>query len=165
VTNPDPYSQDPYQQQPYQQQPQYPQQPYQQPPYPVSGAPQPYPVSGAPQPYSPGPYGHVPTSGYEVDPMTGMPLSDKSKMAAGLLQLIPGFCVALGGIGRIYMGNVGLGVAQLALGAVGWFCVFCLWWLVIPPFLILAPWLWSIVDGIIILAGRPVDAHGRLLRP
>lgn len=177
MTNPDPY-QDPYQQQP----PQYPQYPQQQPQqpyqYPVSGAPQQYPpvsgvpqsyppVSGVPQPYPPQPQGYgygAPAGGYEVDPVTGLQFSDKSKLAAGLLQLIPGFCVAFGGIGRIYMGHTAIGIAQLVLGLVGWVCVFCLWWLVLPPFLILAPWLWSIVDGIIILAGKPLDAQGRPLR-
>jgi TM2 domain-containing membrane protein YozV len=132
----------------------------------VSGAPQPgYPVSGAPQPYPPSPYGgYGPAGGYQYDPQTGLPLSDKSKLAAGLLQLIPGFCLALGGVGRIYMGNVGLGVAQLVTGVVSWIIAICLGVFILPAFVIIIPWLWSIVDGIMILAGNPVDQHGRPLR-
>jgi hypothetical protein len=118
-------------------------------------------VSGGAQGY--GGYG-APVGGYQYDPATGLPLSDKSKLAAGLLQLIPGFCLALGGVGRIYMGHIGIGVAQLVLGVVSWIVLICLGWLILPAFLILAPWLWSIVDGIIILAGNPLDAQGRPLR-
>ena len=170
VTYPDPYSQDPYQQQPYQQQPQpYQQQPPYQQPQPGYQQPQPgYPVSGAPQSYPPAPYGYAgygaPAGGYQVDPATGMPLSDKSKLAAGLLQLIPGFCLAQGGIGRIYMGDIGIGIGQLVLGVVSWIVAICFGILILPAFMLLIPWIWSIVDGIVILAGRPVDEHGRLLR-
>jgi hypothetical protein len=48
---------------------------------------------------------------YGRHPLTGEPLSDKSKTIAGLLQLIG--IVGILGIGRIYMGQTGLGVAQL----------------------------------------------------
>ena len=123
-------------------------------------------MSGAPQSYPPagyGGYGATPGA-YGYDPATGLPLSDKSKLVAGLLQLIPGFCLALGGIGRIYMGDIGIGIAQLVLGVACWVIAICGAILILPAFMLLIPWIWSIVDGIVILAGRPVDEHGRLLR-
>lgn len=144
---------------------------------PVSGA----PTSGGYDPYAqqqaaygqPG-YGQpgygVPVLGMAnagYDPVTGQPYSDKSKLAAGLLQLLPGLFLALGGIGRLYAGNTAIGVTQLILSVVvGWsafwcgFFVFGLTWLVS-----LGLWIWFVVDGIILLAGRPVDGQGRPLRP
>src|SRR6187399_501655 len=56
---------------------------------------------GYPPPY-PGQFG--------VDPW-GRPLSDKSKMVAGLLQIFLGTF----GIGRFYLGYNGIAVAQLAV--------------------------------------------------
>jgi TM2 domain-containing membrane protein YozV len=76
---------------------------------------------------------------------TGAPYSDKSKVAAGLLQIF------LGGVGagRFYTGHAGIAVAQLivtlvtfGLGAV-----------------------WGVVDGIVMLASRSTDSRGRPLRP
>ncbi len=116
--------------QPYEQP--YQQQPYQQPPY--------------GQPYGqqpPSPYGFNPAAPYGVDPVSGMPYSDKTKLVAGLLQVILPL-----GIGRMYMGQTGLGVAQLlvtiftcGLGAI-----------------------WPFIDGIMILAGNPRDGHGRPMK-
>ncbi|MCB9932490.1 MAG: TM2 domain-containing protein [Planctomycetes bacterium] len=82
---------------------------------------------------------------------SGLPYSDKQKQTAAILQLI-GF-VGVGGIGRMYAGQVGLGVAQLL---VGWAtCGLGLWW--------------SIIDGFMMLSdnntGTYVDADGRPLRP
>ena len=89
------------------------------------------------------PYGYGPGAPYGVDPKTGIPFSDKSKLIAGLLQILLPL-----GIGRMYMGQTGLGVAQLAvtlvtcgLGA-----------------------LWPFIDGIIILVGDQRDTDGRPLR-
>ena len=48
-----------------------------------------------------------PAAPYGRHPLTGEPLSDKSKIVAGLLQLIGLF--GLVGIGRIYLGYAGLG--------------------------------------------------------
>jgi TM2 domain-containing membrane protein YozV len=87
----------------------------------------------------------VPTgSPYGVDPVTGEPLSDKTKLVAGLLQiLLGGF-----GAGRFYTGHTGLAVGQIA-----------------------ATWLtcglggiWPLVDGIMILVNGGTDAQGRKLR-
>src|SRR3954471_23864211 len=56
--------------------------------------------------------GMAPHAPYGLDPITGMPFSDKSKIVAGLLQIFLGYF----GVGRFYTGHIGLGVAQLLLG-------------------------------------------------
>lgn len=81
---------------------------------------------------------------YGVDPATGLPLSDKTKLVAGLLQIfLGGF-----GAGRWYTGHTGLAIGQIAatwltcgLGAI-----------------------WPLVDGILILVNGGTDAQGRKLR-
>ena len=78
---------------------------------------------------------------YGVDPITGMPFSDKSKMIAGLLQIFLGSF----GVGRFYTGHIGLAVAQLFLG-----------WLTCG--------IWPLIDGIMMLMGKVPDAQGRPLR-
>jgi hypothetical protein len=81
-----------------------------------------------------------PTAPYGYDPITGLPLSEKSKIAAGLLQIFLGNL----GVGRFYTGHVGIGVAQLlTCGGCG---------------------IWSLVDGIIFLVNGGTDADGRQLR-
>ena len=55
-----------------------------------------------------------PTAPYGRDQLTGQPLSDKSKVIAGLLQLIGVF--GLVGFGRIYLGQTGYGIIQLVVG-------------------------------------------------
>ena len=71
----------------------------------------------------------------------GRPYSEKSKVVAGLLQLFLGFF----GVGRFYMGSVGIGLGQLfTCGGLGW---------------------WAFIDAIVILAGDPKDENGRPLRP
>jgi hypothetical protein len=105
-----------------------------------------------------------PVGQYGYDPVTGQPYSDKSKTTAGLLQLLPGLILGLGGIGRLYAGNVGLGVAQIAATVVGWVSFWCGFVLVIPFFIFGAIWLWFVVDGIVMLAGQPADGQGRPLR-
>ena len=119
------------------------------------------------QPYgSPGPYGGMPQPAfaYGIDPLTGQMVSDKSKVVAGLLQLLPGGLFTIGGIGRLYAGNVGLGVAQLVATFVGWVSFFCGFLLVLPFFITFACWAWFVIDGIVMLAGRPLDGQGRPLR-
>ncbi|MFF3845095.1 TM2 domain-containing protein [Streptomyces sp. NPDC002328] len=140
-------------------QPQYPQQPPQQQPgygYP-QGGPYGYPQQGQQPPgYPPpgGPYagqgaypppgGAYPTGDpnapYGYDPY-GRPYSDKSKIVAGILQLFLGTF----GVGRFYIGHVGLGLAQLfTCGGLG---------------------IWALVDGIILLTSNDkTDAQGRILR-
>ena len=85
-----------------------------------------------------------PGAPYGIHPRTGLPYSDKSKLVAGLLQILLPL-----GIGRMYMGQTGLGVAQLVvtlvtcgIGAI-----------------------WPFIDGIVILVSDdPKDADGRVLR-
>ncbi|MGB6163449.1 MAG: DUF1707 domain-containing protein [Pseudonocardiaceae bacterium] len=93
------------------------------------------------QPQSAGfPAGAVRSSslyGYDFD----RPLSDKSKLAAGLLQILLPF-----GAGRFYTGHFGMAVAQLCLSLI---------WVGI---------IWSVVDGIQILAQGGIDGQGRQLR-
>jgi TM2 domain-containing membrane protein YozV len=99
------------------------------------------------------------------DPLTGQPYSDKSKLVAGLLQLLPGLLV-IGGIGRLYAGNIALGVTQLILSVlIGWGAFVCGFLLLFPWLVSIGLWLWFVIDGIMMLAGRPVDGQGRPLRP
>ncbi|WP_067829469.1 TM2 domain-containing protein [Nocardia inohanensis] len=133
------------QQQPYDQsQPHF----EQQQPY---GAPQ--PQYGQPQ-YGQQPYGvpgYGPSVPYGADPeapfgrnVYGVPFSDKSKLTAGLLQiLLGGF-----GVGRFYLGYTTIGVLQLVVtiltcgvGAV-----------------------WGLIDGILILVDKVPDPLGRPLK-
>jgi hypothetical protein len=91
-------------------------------------------------------------------------VSDKSKLTAGLLQLMLGFFLGLGGVGRLYAGNTPIGVTQVVLSVIGWFSL-CLGAALIFPLLIFAGlWIWFVIDGIIMLAGNPVDGQGRPLR-
>ena len=85
-----------------------------------------------------------PHAPFGVDPMTGMPFSDKSKMVAGLLQIFLGWC----GAGRFYTGHMGLAIAQIAVT-----------WLTCGVGAI-----WPLIDGIMMLTGKVPDAQGRPLR-
>jgi TM2 domain-containing membrane protein YozV len=82
----------------------------------------------------------TPQAPYGVDPQ-GRPYSDKSKIVAGVLQLFLGTF----GVGRFYIGNVGLGLAQLfTCGGFG---------------------IWALIDGIILLtSNNTTDGNGRVLR-
>jgi TM2 domain-containing membrane protein YozV len=145
TTPPLPPGQDPYQQPP----PEYPQAPY-----PVSGGSQPYsPYPGYQPGYPPGP------AGYDM-----YAYSDKSKVAAGLLQLLPGAFLGLGGIGRLYAGYTSLGIVQIVVSVFGWICFWCGFFFIVPFFVFFGTWLWAVIDGIVLLAGRPVDGQGRPLR-
>ena len=112
--------------------------------------------AGLPPPSWPGPAPHPGTAGYPVpygdydpqapygrDPVSGFPYSDRSKVVAGLLQLFLPI-----GIGRLYAGHTGIGIAQLLLTLFFGIGV-----------------IWAFIDGIVILAGRPTDGNGRPLRP
>lgn len=116
-------------------------------------APQPppgYPPPGYPPPYPPypPPGGYPdPLAPYGRHPVTGAPLSDKSKLIAGLLQLIGLF--GLVGIGRIYLGRTGFGVLQLVVGLVT---------------LGAGAAIWGVIDAVLILTGHVTDAQGRPLR-
>ncbi|PID98439.1 MAG: hypothetical protein CSA83_01270 [Actinomycetales bacterium] len=100
--------------------------------------------SGA-RPFSP--YGQpaaqpvYPTAGiYGIDPRTGLPFSDRSRVIAGILQLFVGGL----GAGRWYTGHYGIALAQLlTCGGCG---------------------IWALIDGIIMLTGEVRDAEGLPLR-
>jgi TM2 domain-containing membrane protein YozV len=132
--------------------------PNQPPPPPYSGQPTPPPYEqAAPPPYgqpTPPPYGQAapppqagyaynPAAPYGVHPITGVPFSDKSKLVAGLLQIL----IPLG-IGRFYIGDTKTGV----------------WQLVVTILTCGIGGLWPFIDGIVILATDSTDAQGRPLR-
>ncbi|MGW1871109.1 TM2 domain-containing protein [Streptomyces mauvecolor] len=81
-----------------------------------------------------------PAAPFGYDPQ-GRPYSDKSKIVAGILQLFLGTL----GIGRFYVGSVGVGIAQLlTCGGLGF---------------------WALIDGIIYLVSNDrTDKEGRVLR-
>ncbi|NYG57567.1 hypothetical protein BJ980_000490 [Nocardioides daedukensis] len=91
-----------------------------------------YGFPGAPDPQAP----------YGRHPQTGEPYGEKSKLLAGLLQLIIGTL----GIGRFYTGHTTIAIFQLlTCGGCG---------------------VWALIDGIMILVQDDQrDADGRLLRP
>ena len=106
---------------------------------PPPGAPAGY--GAAPQPYpSPGHHLAAPGAPYGIDPVSGLPFSDKQKLPAGLLQFL------LPGLGRIYAGHTGIGIAQLVTA---FFCV---------------GGIWAIIDAVMILSGKVPDGQGRPLR-
>jgi TM2 domain-containing membrane protein YozV len=127
---------------------------------PVSAQPAPPPVPAAPT----SGYGFTVPVGPAPAPIVAQPLSDKSKTVAGLLQLLPGLVLGLNGLGRLYAGQVGLGVVQLVATAIGWISFWCGFLLLFPFAVFVGVWLWAVIDGIVLLAGRPVDGQGRLLR-
>ena len=95
--------------------------------------------------------------------MTGLPFSEKSKIAAGLLQLLLPLA-GIPGVGRLYTGHIGIGLTQLIGYFVAWAFFWLTFWLIIGfVFLpvVFGLWLWSIVDGIVILASAsPRDGRG-----
>lgn len=96
---------------------------------------------------APGAYYYDPAAPFGRHPLTGEPLSDKSKVVAGLLQLLG--LVGVLGIGRIYLGYTGLGIAQLIVGLVT--CG-------------LGAVIWGIVDAVLILTDKVRDPQERPLR-
>ncbi len=88
-----------------------------------------------------------PTAPYGRDQLTGQPLSDKSKVIAGLLQLIGVF--GLVGFGRIYLGQTGYGIIQLVVGILT--CG-------------IGAVIWGIIDAVLIFSGSVTDKVGRPLR-
>ncbi|MGV7904022.1 TM2 domain-containing protein, partial [Mycobacterium kansasii] len=90
------------------------------------------------------------------DPQTGEPYSDKSKLAAGLLQIFLGGW----GIGRFYLGSTSIAVTQLVLTVIGIVTSIILIGFVI----LIGVGIWALVDGIMILTGSVRDPQGRPLR-
>ena len=121
--------------------------PQEQPPQGPPQGPPPGPPQGAPQyggqPYGGPQYGYAgvdPAAPFGRNPLTGEPLSDKSKLTAGLLELfLGGF-----GAGRWYLGDTGLALGQLfTCGGLG---------------------IWALIDAIMMLTGNVRDKYGRPLR-
>jgi TM2 domain-containing membrane protein YozV len=93
---------------------------------------------------APGAYGVSAAAPYGLHPGTGIPYSDKSKIVAGLLNILLPF-----GIGRFYIGDTKTGVLQLVVTVVT--CGIGS--------------LWSLIDGILILVNDNTrDANGYVLR-
>ncbi|MGH3632733.1 TM2 domain-containing protein [Mycobacterium sp.] len=97
-------------------------------------------------PYPPSTFAD-PAAPYGRHALTGEPLSDKSKIVGGLLQLIG--LLGVVGIGRIYLGQTGLGIAQLIVGLVTFG---------------LGAAIWGVVDAVLILTDKVRDPQGRPLR-
>ncbi len=117
-------------------------------PYGSTPPPPPPPPSPGYQGYTPpgvpaGAYGVSSQAPYGLHPVTGIPYSDKSKIVAGLLNIFLPF-----GIGRFYIGDNKTGVLQLVVTLVT--CGLGS--------------LWSLIDGIILLATDSKDANGYMLR-
>jgi TM2 domain-containing membrane protein YozV len=121
-------------------------------PYGSTPPPPPPPPPTTPEPgyqgYTPpgvpaGAYGVSSQAPYGLHPVTGIPYSDKSKIVAGLLNIFLPF-----GIGRFYIGDNKTGVLQLVVTIVT--CGIGS--------------LWSLIDGIILLATDSKDANGYMLR-
>ncbi len=91
----------------------------------------------------------------------GVAYSEKSKLTAGLLQVLLTFMCGIGGVGRLYAGQTGIGLAQL----LGMLLSIPLMFLIIGFLTFPAFVLWSLIDGVLMLTGRPVDARGLPLRP
>jgi len=109
--------------------------------------PPPGPPYGPPAGYGPASmYGFAdPSAPYGRDPYTGEPYSDKSKVTAGVLEILLGAF----GAGRFYLNQPGLAVAQIAVT-----------WLTCG-----IGGIWPLIDGILMLTGKVRDEYGRPLRP
>lgn len=124
--------------------------PYYPPPPGPYGGPGPFP----PPLYPPPGFYPDPTAPYGRHPFTGEPFSDKSKVVAGLLQLL-GLAGVLG-VGRIYLGQTSFGVTQL-VGCLIFGAVTCGIGFIVPV-------IWGIVDAVLIFTDKVRDSQGRPLR-
>jgi TM2 domain-containing membrane protein YozV len=128
------------------------------PPGPPAGYPGPYgqqpypPQQGFHPGFGPPQQVHAP---FGVHPTLGLPYSDKSKIAAGLLQIFVGTF----GVGRFYTGHTGIAIGQLVGCMVG---VWILSWFTCGISALVV--FWPLVDGIVLMASDSTDAQGRLLR-
>jgi TM2 domain-containing membrane protein YozV len=114
----------------------------------------PPPYQPYPPPYPPPGFYPDPAAPYGRHPRTGEPLSDKSKVVAGLLQLLG--LVGVLGIGRIYLGFTTLGIIQLVGGLVFGLITCGIGFIVTA--------IWGIVDAVLILTDKVRDSAGRPLR-
>lgn len=100
----------------------------------------PMPAMPPPMPYGPPPMA-VPPNAYVGRPP--YEVSDKSKLIAGVLQIVLPF-----GVGRFYTGHTGMAIAQL----------------LVTLFTFGAGAIWGIIDGIVLLANGGRDPYGRPFR-
>ena len=119
------------------------------PPPPPTPPPAPHqaPAYAAPAagPVPPGAYGVSSQAPYGLHPATGLPYSDKSKLAAGLLQILLPF-----GIGRYYTGHTSIAI----------------WQTVATVLTCGLAHIWTLIDGILMLVHDDTkDAAGYILRP
>jgi hypothetical protein len=92
-----------------------------------------------------GAYGVSSQAPYGLDPRTGIPYSDKSKIVAGLLQILLPF-----GIGRYYIGDNKIGI----------------WQTVATVLTCGLAHIWVLIDGILMLVHDDAkDVRGYILRP
>lgn len=125
------------------------------------------PVSSIPYPGLPA---SAPPAGYtsagvpgETHPVTGEPMSDRSSLTAGLLQIFLGIF----GAGRLYTGHVAIALLQLTSGWLLFAFTMCagiglesasvwaLFWVGLA---------WPVIDGIVMLGFGGKDSKGRRLR-
>nr|WP_082366014.1 NINE protein [Gordonia sp. NB41Y] len=112
--------------------------------------------------------------------MTGEPLSDKSKVTAGLLQLFLGGFAA----GRFYIGDMKIASIQLGLNVLSWIlfilgiviigvagsnnsdggAVFGVLLMFVGIAIIFAVSIWVLIDAIMMFTGSVRDGQGRKLR-
>ena len=97
-----------------------------------------------------------PDAPYGRDPVTGGPLSDKSAIVAGILQLL------IPGTGRFYLGYTSIATAQLLMFISGLLTITMFFG--IGLLFGIGFWIWSIGDGIAILTDSVPDPYGRKLR-
>ncbi|WP_307857380.1 NINE protein [Mycobacterium sp. SM1] len=91
--------------------------------------------------------------------MTGKPLSDKSAVAAGCLQLF----VGMFGVGRFYIGSTAIGGVQLALTVLGLLLLISIIGIGVGFLILFGVGVWVFVDAIMMFSGAVTDAHGRKL--
>ncbi|WP_278313417.1 TM2 domain-containing protein [Lolliginicoccus levis] len=134
-----------------------------QPPYGAPGFAHQYPHPGQyGAPHNPsmgpmmGPMMGDPYAPFGRDPLTGEPLSSKSKIVAGILQIFLGVL----GVGRFYIGSNTIGILQLVTWFIGLLTLVIFIGAVIWFFL----GIWAFIDGIVLMVSRSRDGNGYLLR-
>ncbi len=111
---------------------------------PVDGYPTQPPYVQQPMPGTVPGYGPIPMGQYYGTDVYGRPLSDKSKVIAGILGIVLGGL----GLGRFYIGDNKTGILMI----------------VVTFFTCGLGHFWGVVDGILMLVNGGVDAQGRVLR-
>ncbi len=86
-----------------------------------------------------------------------IPEGRKSKVVAGILALP--MLIGVFGAHNFYLGYTGKAVAQLMLTLFG----IILSIVIVGIFMVLAAWIWSLVDCIMIFSGSVIDANGNSL--